>query len=83
MYYQRKNVTVIKNPPPQYMNAIEKLKRYEKIAKAAPMLATLAALALSQVVYAATPSIKVCIPFIGCWERTYCFYIGPVQVCIT
>jgi hypothetical protein len=41
MYY-RKNLTVIKDPPPQYMNAIKKLKRYEKAAKAAPMLATLA-----------------------------------------
>jgi hypothetical protein len=78
MYYQ-KNLTVIKDPPPQYMNAIEKLKRYEKIAKAAPMLATLAVLTLGQAVHAATPSPQICTPF-GCIR--VCVAIGPIKICI-
>ena len=79
MYYQRKNLTVIKDAPPQYMNAIEKLKRYEKIAKAAPMLATLAALALGQAAHAATPSPQICTPS-GCIG--ICYRIGPILICI-
>ncbi len=79
MYYQRKNVTVIKDLPPQYMNAIEKLKRYEKVAKAAPMLAMLAVLALGQVAHAATPSPEVCTPS-GCVR--ICFRVGPAVICI-
>ena len=61
------------------MNAIEKLKRYEKIAKAAPMLATLAVLALGQAAHAATPSPEICTPF-GCGWR--CYNIGPILICI-
>ena len=65
MYYQRKNVTVIKDPPPHYMNTIKKLQRYEKVAKAAPMLATLAVLALGQVALATTPSPEPTMCFIA------------------
>jgi len=80
MYYQKNFLTVIKNPPPQYINAIEKLKRYEKIAKASPMLATLAVLALGQVAHAATPSpSEIC--FDGFCIR-FCVYIGPIKICL-
>lgn len=71
-------MTVIEDPPPQYINAI--LKRYEKVAKAAPMLATLAVLALGQAAHAAMPSPQImCTPF-GCiWV---CCYVGSVKICI-
>ena len=72
-------MTVIKDPPPQYINAIKKLKRYEKIAKATPVLATLAALALGQAAHAATPSPQICTPF-GCIWR--CVSIGPIIICV-
>ena len=79
MYYQ-KNLTIIKDPPSQYMNAIEKVKRYEKIAKAAPMLSTLAVLALGQAAHAATPSpSEICHD--GFCIRI-CASIGPIKTCL-
>ncbi len=62
------------------MNAIEKLKRYEKVAKAAPMLAMLVVLALSQVAHAATPSpSEIC--YDGFCIRI-CVRIGPIKICL-
>ncbi len=74
MYYQRKNVTVIKDPPLQYMNTIKKLKRYEKIVKAAPALATLAVLALGQAAYAATSSPDTTGLCIIIWRIIICIF---------
>jgi len=74
-----KKLDCIKDPPPQYTNAIE-LKRYEKIAKAAPMLATLAVLALGQAAHAATPSpSEICHD--GFCIRI-CASIGPIKICL-
>ncbi len=79
MYYQ-KTLTVIKDPPPQYINAIEKLKRYEKVAKAASMLATLAVLALGKAAHAATPSPSE-ISYDG-FCIGICASIGPIKICL-